>query len=145
MTRKPEWIDDIIEKAGEIAWDVMDKAPEVLEKVRSVAAWAQDKFVDAVGWAKERIGDAFEHVKEYLDDDSGAEEISETSAHDAQNASIDQSRQIDQILQREREKRKKYIERTDEGIQEIRGKSLNLSRKASLNFKAMGLKLTIQS
>ena len=69
--------------------------------------------MDAVGWAKERIGNAFEHVKEYLDDDSGAEEISETSAYDAQNASIEQSRQIDQILQREREKRKKYIERTD--------------------------------
>ena len=73
MTQTPEWIDDIIEKAGEIAWDVMDKVPEVWEKVRSVAAWAQDKFVDAVGLTKERIGNAFEHVKEYLDDDSGAE------------------------------------------------------------------------
>ena len=91
-----------------------------------------------VGWlASKAVG----FLGNLISDDSGAEKISHVPSYDAQNASIEQTRQLDQLLQQERERRKTQIEGFDQHMKKYGKTILDQIKQDIKQFERYGLQI----
>lgn len=95
-------------------------------------------IASGVGWL---AGKAVSFLGDLVSDNSGAEKVSRLPAYDAQNASIEQSRQTDQILQQERERRISNIAGFDQHMQKFGKQILEQIQKDVAQFGRYGLDL----
>ena len=102
---------------------------------------AKELLGKAAEWAGEKLSSVWGALQGLWADDTASDEIGQTGQYDEEDASIMRTRQIDQILQQERERRKRYIDQADEGIQEVRKKVLAQIKQGIGQSNSEGLQM----
>ena len=112
--------------------------------VCDAAEWVGDRVGDAIEWAGDRIEEGIDFLGGLLARNPAAEKVSQMPSYDPHNASIEHSRQIDQILQQERERREKYADKADAAIQKTRETILEQIKRDIAQFEQrFGLEINI--